>query len=85
MKLLQFTGDYCLSMVKITVDISTVHCWVIKLRGSGRNMDLNDRPWWGRCQSNSRFEQAKLQQIYSRKSTKINSETFVKTLKRLKE
>jgi hypothetical protein len=31
-------------MVKITMDISTVHCWVTKSRDSGRNMDLNDQP-----------------------------------------
>jgi hypothetical protein len=38
-------------MVKITMDISTGHCWVIKSRDSGRNMYLNDQPRCGRLVS----------------------------------
>jgi hypothetical protein len=37
------------------------------------------------CQHNQQFEQAKSQQIYSRKSMTIDSETYVKTLQRLTE
>jgi hypothetical protein len=40
----EFTGDYWLSVGKITVDISTVHRWGIKSKDGGRNMDLNDKP-----------------------------------------
>lgn len=42
--LLEFTGIYWLSRVKITVDISHVCHWVIKSRDIGRNVDLNDKP-----------------------------------------
>jgi hypothetical protein len=42
--LLEFTGIYWLSRVKITVDISHVCHWVIKSRDIGRTVDLNDQP-----------------------------------------
>lgn len=49
MKLLpEFAGDYWLYMVKITTDISPVCRWVIKVRDSGRNLDLNDQPLSGK-------------------------------------
>jgi hypothetical protein len=35
-RLLPFFGDN-------TVDINTVHCWVIKSRGSGGNLNLHDQ------------------------------------------
>jgi len=31
-------------MVKITTDMSTACPWVIRARGSGRNLDLNNQP-----------------------------------------
>jgi len=86
MKLLpDFTGDYWLYMVKITTDMSTACPWVIRARGSGRNLDLNNQPqvesffaqptiWTGK---NSRNSFKKVEENYSK--------TYVKTLKRLKE
>jgi transposase len=59
---------------------------VRKSSDSGRHLDLNNLPHSRRhVTATHNFNRPKIQQTYLRKLTKINSETYVKTPKRLKE
>ena len=75
------TGNYRWLLVfygKNTMDMSTARRWIIKSKNSEGNLDLNDQPLFGSPVTSIQYEQAtKLnrQRTYSRKSTKINSET----------
>ena len=58
--------------------MSTARRWIIKSKNSEGNLDLNDQPLFGSPVTSIQYEQAtKLNRLrtYSRKSTKINSET----------